>query len=173
MSQFKNHPDLKIYYTDTDSAYVDKNPEEMNNLFPDIISSSELGKLKHEYTIRNAVFLAPKCYWLQLMDGTEIIKIKGVKKEYIDEAIGNHSLKFVDFVKLLHRDEIIQIEQDKWFRDYCNANITISKVAYSIKQTDNKRDLIYDDNDFCIGTKPIVFKKEQFKALTSLDFLPE
>ena len=142
----------------------------MNKLFPGIISSKELGKLKHEYTIVNAIFLAPKCYWLQLQDGTEIIRIKGVKKEYIDQALANHSLKFENFAKLLFKDEVIQIEQDKWFRDYCNANISISKVAYTIKQTQNKRELIYD-GDICVDTKPLVFEKQSFKDLISKDFL--
>ena len=82
----------------------------------------------------------------------------------------NHSLKFENFAKLLFKDEVIQIEQDKWFRDYCNANISISKVAYTIKQTQNKRELIYD-GDICVDTKPLVFEKQSFKDLISKDFL--
>ena len=164
MSQFKNNPKYIIYYTDTDSIFI------ASTLDDTLISDTELGKLKLEYVIKKAIFLAPKCYWLQLQDGTEIIRIKGVKKEYIDQALANHSLKFENFAKLLFKDEVIQIEQDKWFRDYCNANISISKVAYTIKQTQNKRELIYD-GDICVDTKPLVFEKQSFKDLISKDFL--
>lgn len=170
MQQFKNHPELKLYYTDTDSIYVDKDPQEMNKLFPGIISSSELGKLKHEYTIVNAIFLAPKCYWLQLSNGENVIRIKGVKKQFIDEALANYSLTFEKFANLLIKNEIIQIEQDKWFRDFTNANISISKQAHTIKQNQNKRELIYE-GDFCIDTKPIVFEKQSFNAQISKKFL--
>jgi hypothetical protein len=44
MSQFKNNPKLKLFYTD--SIYTNLNPEQMNELYPDIVSNSGLGKLK-------------------------------------------------------------------------------------------------------------------------------
>jgi len=56
MSQFKNNPDLKLYYTDTDSIFIDKSPEEMNKLFPGIVNDKELGKLKYEFMVENAIF---------------------------------------------------------------------------------------------------------------------
>ena len=67
MSYFKNNPKFHIYYSDTDSAFIDGElPEEM--------VGKGLGQLKLEYVIKKAVFLAPKVYALVLDDGTEIIK---------------------------------------------------------------------------------------------------
>ena len=43
MSQFKNNPDIKLFYTDTDSAYVG------GPLPKELVSNVELGKLKLEY----------------------------------------------------------------------------------------------------------------------------
>jgi spore cortex formation protein SpoVR/YcgB (stage V sporulation) len=56
MSQFKNNPNFKLYYTDTDSAYIDR-------ALPDyMVSNTELGKLKLENICNKAIFLAPKFY---------------------------------------------------------------------------------------------------------------
>jgi hypothetical protein len=44
MTQFKNDPNIKLFYTDTDSAYT-------NKPLPDyLVSKTEIGKLKHEVT---------------------------------------------------------------------------------------------------------------------------
>lgn len=59
-----------IYYTDTDSIFIDK-PISGNLL------GSEIGKLKQEYTIiKDAYFLAPKSHGLKLANDTKI-KYKG------------------------------------------------------------------------------------------------
>ena len=169
MDQFKNNPELELYYTDTDSIFTTSSPEDMEKLFPGIISSKGLGKLKHEYTIINAIFLSPKCYWLELEDGNKVIRIKGVKREFIEEALNNYSLTFENFSNLLVKDEIINLNQEKWYRDYVNAGIEISKQAHQVKQTDNKRSLVYED-DICIDTKPIVFDLDDFKEQSSKKF---
>jgi hypothetical protein len=57
MSQFKNNPDLKLFYKDTDSIYTNLSPEEMNKLYPGIVSNSGLGKLKLETISTKAIFL--------------------------------------------------------------------------------------------------------------------
>ena len=70
MSFFKNNPLFNLYYSDTDSFVIDaKLPNDASN---DLVGSG-LGKLKLEYVINRAVFLAPKVYGLILDDGTEII----------------------------------------------------------------------------------------------------
>jgi hypothetical protein len=43
MNQFKNNPNYKLFYTDTDSIYINK---PLNN---SLISNNEIGKLKLEY----------------------------------------------------------------------------------------------------------------------------
>ena len=39
MSKFKNNPLIKLFYTDTDSIFTDKSPEQMNTIFNDIIGN--------------------------------------------------------------------------------------------------------------------------------------
>lgn len=53
---------FKIYYTDTDSFYID-------GPLPAGMVGTELGKFKLEYVISKAIFLAPKVYGLILEDG--------------------------------------------------------------------------------------------------------
>lgn len=52
MSIFKNNPNFKLYYSDTDSAVVD-------TILPASIVGEGLGQLKLEHVIERAVFLAP------------------------------------------------------------------------------------------------------------------
>lgn len=58
MSQFKNNPQFNLFYSDTDSIYIDKPLE--NNL----VSNTELGLMKLENIIEKAIFLSPKVYIL-------------------------------------------------------------------------------------------------------------
>jgi hypothetical protein len=148
MSQFKNNPKLKLFYTDTDSIYTNLSPEEMNKLYPGIVSNTGLGKLKLESISQKAIFLAPKVYLLQSEDGTIISKVKGLKK--------NVDIKIDDFEFLLFKDNKIIKTQDKWYRflgDNKNA-IIIKEMEYSLQQTDNKRKLVYE-NELMVNTKLI------------------
>jgi uncharacterized protein YuzE len=73
MSQFKNNPDFILYYTDTDSAYINK------PLPKHLVNSKTLGKMKLEKIINKAIFLAPNVYYLETIDGKVIYKVKGLK----------------------------------------------------------------------------------------------
>ena len=53
MSAFKNLPGINIFYSDTDSAYVD-------GPLPPHLVGNELGQFKLEGTFRDIFFLAPK-----------------------------------------------------------------------------------------------------------------
>ncbi len=55
MSQFKNNPLFKLFYTDTDSAYIE-------GKLPDNLVGTELGKFKLENSYSKIIFLAPKVY---------------------------------------------------------------------------------------------------------------
>ena len=51
MSQFKNNPDFNLYYSDTDSVYIDK------PLSDDLVNEKILGQMKLENVINKAIFL--------------------------------------------------------------------------------------------------------------------
>jgi DNA polymerase elongation subunit (family B) len=99
MSQFKNNPNFILYYSDTDSIYINK------PLPSEFISSTELGKLKLENVLTDAIFLAPKLYYLETKDGEVIYKVKGLK--HIVE------LTKIDFENLLFKQSILEKFQDK------------------------------------------------------------
>ena len=142
MSQFKNNPLFNLYYTDTDSIFIDK------ELDPSFISSTILGKMKLERICNNAIFLAPKVYGLLDQNGQEIIKVKGLGKT----ALKDVNLNTLE--SLLINDSSIKFNQNKWFRSIVDANITIKDQLYTLKVTGNKRKLIYDNNNLLINTKP-------------------
>jgi hypothetical protein len=99
MSQFKNNKEFNLYYTDTDSIYVDK------PLSEDLISSKILGKLKLENVCNKAIFLSPKVYCLLTENNDFIYKVKGLKHEV--------ELTMNDFETLLVKDALLQKHQTK------------------------------------------------------------
>lgn len=111
MSQFKINTEYNLYYSDTDSIYIDKPlPDSM-------ISNTILGKMKLEYILKNAIFLAPKVYYLETEDGKIIYKVKGLKHEI--------ELTFNEFDSLLFKESNIQKYQSKWLKFLSDGNIKI------------------------------------------------
>jgi len=145
MSQFKNNPAFpNLYYTDTDSLYFD-------GPLPDsFISPTILGALKLEGIYDKALFLAPKFYALEnLTTGEKIIKIKGLKNEVFKD------ISLDSLIPLLTKGEKLNFQQNKWFKSFDQATISIIDTVYSLRVTDNKRELIYSYDNILIGTRPL------------------
>jgi hypothetical protein len=53
MTQFKNNPNYNLFYTDTDSIFIDKP-------LSDNLIGKDLGKMKLEYNFIEGTFLSPK-----------------------------------------------------------------------------------------------------------------
>lgn len=79
-----------VWYCDTDSIITSKK----------MPVGEGLGDLKLEYTIKKGVFLQPKAYALELKDGSQIVKVKGMK---------NIELNVSDFIKALKSGEMSEI----------------------------------------------------------------
>jgi hypothetical protein len=160
MSQFKNNLDYKLFYSDTDSIYINKPLDES------FVSSNELGKLKLEYVVNKAIFLASKVYALQT-DTNFISKIKGyhIKKslKVTDNSIEiiDNSLPMVDFDNLLYKNSSLEINHEKWYKSLENSNITVKDQIYTLSVTSNKRKLIYDKNNKLINTKPYIINNNK------------
>ena len=137
MSYFKNNPDFKLYYTDTDSVVLDRP-------LPEHMVGDKLGQLKLEHVIQKAVFLAPKVYCIIDELGEEIIKIKGLSSDVIKRT----GINFETFVKLLLYNNYYEFEQDKFFKDLVKGNVSIFETTYNLKVTSNKRDTLYNNNVF-------------------------
>ena len=140
MSQFKNNPNYELYYTDTDSIFINRELE--NHLVND-----NLGNMKLEYKFNDAIFLAPKVYAGLTSDNKKICKVKG----YTNSS----DLSLDDFNNLLQKDAILTLEHTKWFRDLVDSNILMKNTPYNLVQTDNKRELIYDSAGKAIDTKAL------------------
>ena len=140
MSQFKNNPNFNLYYSDTDSIYIDK------ELDSNLISNNELGKLKLEKVLSRFIGLGPKFYGgIDLESGLCFSKLKGYSS----------SLSIEQLESLLIKDNNLLLNQIKWFRDYSNASITITPTVYKASLTENKRFLVFDDTSKLVGTKSI------------------
>jgi len=146
MSQFKNNPLLpNLYYSDTDSVYFD------GPLPDNFISSTRLGALKLEGIYNEAIFLAPKVYALKNQE-EEIIKIKGLNKQ----AINENNINLDSLNSLLLFGHNITPSQIKWRKDLSSGTIKLLEQIYTLRVTDNKRDLIYSKEGKLIGTKSIL-----------------
>jgi hypothetical protein len=99
MSQFKNNPDFNLYYSDTDSIYIDK------PLSKDLVSSKTLGLMKLENSIEKAIFISPKVYYLLTKDESVIYKVKGLSHKV--------ELSMNDFDNLLTKYTFLKKVQTK------------------------------------------------------------
>jgi hypothetical protein len=147
MSQFKNDPKINLYYTDTDSIYTDSNIDDS------FLSETVLGKLKLENTCNKAIFLAPKVYCLETDDGKVIYKVKGLKHEV--------ELTMNDFEQLLYKQSFLRKTQLKFMRNLQSGNIEVLDQMYTIKVTENKIKLIYDENGKLTGTMPFIIDSKK------------
>jgi len=134
MSQFKNNPNYKLYYSDTDSIYINK------PLDNSLISNKTLGAMKLESINIKGIFIAPKVYGLENENREILIKAKGLTKEILNK------LTLKDLESLLIKDSIQIYNQSKWFKNISEGNITIKDILFTLQTTDNKRQLIYKNN---------------------------
>ncbi len=138
MSKFKNMNNITIYYSDTDSIDIDR------PLDPKCVGG-ELGQMKLEHIFKEAVYLAPKLYG-GITSEYEYIKVKGLKTP----------LPFNELLSLLKMNTKLEKPNQKWYKSLSKGQITIKDEIYTVSITENKRNLIFDENNYFIDTKPIV-----------------
>jgi hypothetical protein len=141
MSYFKNNPLFKLYYSDTDSAFIDI---DLKNIDPNLIGN-ELGQLKLEYELIEAVFLGPKIYGGITSDYKSLVKAKGVK----------NIIPFNDLKSLMQKEVKLKLSNEKWYRNLSEGNIKIKQEIYNLTINSTKRELIYNDKGLLVDTKPI------------------
>jgi hypothetical protein len=67
----------------------------------------------------------------------------------------------MDFKNLLIKNFTIKKSHTKWFRNLSESKINIIAQIYSIKVTDNKRELIYNKNNKLISTTSYKINKNK------------
>lgn len=144
MSKFKNNNNFKLYYSDTDSIFID---QDLNN---DLVGE-EIGQFKLEYNLSEGIFLGPKIYCGLTDSGKYISKVKGYKNP--------QNISFEDFKFLLKKEALpLELHHNKWFRSLIKSEITIKDQVYNLMRTENKREFIYE-NDLAINTKAFTVNK--------------
>ena len=165
MSKFKNNPLLSLYYTDTDSIFINLSPDDLELIFPNIVGKG-IGQLKLEHIIKKAVFLGPKAYFLEPINSAgyarPVIKIKGLNKLAVNKAL-EEELTFNKFYSLLFKTDTgplnMEVLQTKWFKNISKGSIDVLEHSYSIKHNNNKRELVYNNFNRLVLTKPYVINK--------------
>jgi hypothetical protein len=112
-----------------------------------------IGKMKLENILTDAIFLAPKVYYLETEDGEIIYKVKGLKHEV--------ELTKSDFESLLYKESFIKKTQNKWVRFLSEGYIEIRESLYTLKVTCNKRKLIYSEGNKLINSIPFRINKDK------------
>ena len=140
INQLKHLKGVKIYYSDTDSVYVDKP-------LPSKLIGTKLGQLKLENAIKFGYFIAPKVYGLVNDKLENIVKVKGLKSD----------ISFYELNVILYKNSTITKYQEKWYRRWDEGKIYIRNEIYSLIVTNNKRQLIYDSCSKLIGTRPYIY----------------
>lgn len=71
---------------------------------------------------------------------------------------------------LLIKDNKVDLIHDKYFKDLAKGQITISEQIYTLSATDNKRELIVNDNQL-VETRPYVIDhSKEIKSRINLKF---
>jgi hypothetical protein len=143
MSFFKNNPEFNLYYSDTDSIFI-------NKPLPTDLVGNNFGQFKLENVIRKAIFLAPKVYGYITESGQEVIKVKGLTKNIVK------TIKVNDLEALLIKDSSKEFNQEKWLKSITQGEIPTKEFIYTLKVTSNKRKHIYIKNVFS-NTQPYFY----------------
>lgn len=158
MSQLKNNPKYKLYYTDTDSFI-------MAGTLPEHMVGNKLGQFKLEHTIEAAVFIAPKVYALKTTDGGFILKIKGLTASAIKES----KVKVSSMINLLQKDAYLKFNQEKLHKDLFNGTLSVLDTTYLLHSTSNKRAPIYNSNGTMVATRPYNYNEIGIKSVDTDD----
>nr|YP_009690415.1 DNA polymerase family B [Coniferiporia sulphurascens]QEG57195.1 DNA polymerase family B [Coniferiporia sulphurascens] len=129
MSQFKNNPQYNLYYSDTDSIFIDK---ELNKEFVD---PKILGKFSLEHKLTKFIGLGAKMYGGIDDRGKSFTKVKGLKSK----------ISIEELELLLKQDAVKVFNQNKWFKSLTKGSIEVKLSPYSLKPNSNKRLLNYDN----------------------------
>ena len=144
MSKYIRKYDKNLYYIDTDGIKVDC---ELDN---SEIDSKELGKMKYEFTFKEAVFPGLKVYGGILLKAYKkfldwMVKVKGLKVDISYYHLNSMNNKYATSV----------IEQEKWFYQLERSAIIVKSDKYTLTINENKREIIYNSWGDFIDTIPL------------------
>jgi hypothetical protein len=139
MSEFKNNPNFRLFYTDTDSAFIDGE-------LPEHLIGKELGQFQIENKYNKFIGLGPKVYGGITIENAEVIKAKGM--------INKPTFKELEI--LLNEHGYLEKTSKKSFKDITDFfnRMIWKEVPYLLSPNSNKRILNYE-NGRLVSTKNI------------------
>lgn len=140
MSEFKNNPEYILYYTDTDSYFVNK------PLPSHLVDSKKLGFFKLEKVLTKFIAIGPKVYGGRLVDGTEFVKAKGLKTSVTLEQLQG----------LLVESESKVFKQEKSFNSLKEGFIKQEDRDYTLRPTSIKINLVYKNGILVATTNKVI-----------------
>nr|YP_009640151.1 DNA polymerase type B [Synchytrium endobioticum]QCQ68450.1 DNA polymerase type B [Synchytrium endobioticum]QCQ68469.1 DNA polymerase type B [Synchytrium endobioticum]QCQ68488.1 DNA polymerase type B [Synchytrium endobioticum]QCQ68507.1 DNA polymerase type B [Synchytrium endobioticum]QCQ68526.1 DNA polymerase type B [Synchytrium endobioticum] len=132
--EYKDH----VYYSDTDSIVVDIPLAEQH-------VGNDLGQFKLEHVIKEGIFIAPKLYYIETVDGQIIIKSKGLNANEMNRA---------DFIQLLNDQPLIKSDI-RFFKKFAYQKAIWKELQVKVQGTLNNRQFVLDNLTNKIGTKPL------------------
>jgi hypothetical protein len=121
LMKFKNDKSNKLLYSDTDSVIMEKKIEDNN-----LLSETELGKLKLEHVITDGYFIAPKFYGFKNEKGEIVIKSKGVRK----------GILYYEDLARLSKGECIKVYNTVFLKKLNSGTVKIIEQEYYINGID-------------------------------------
>ncbi|KAM3319050.1 hypothetical protein P3S67_006250 [Capsicum chacoense] len=134
------------HYTDTDSILI------KGRLLDDVISFTELGKLKLEYASYNAIYLAAKNYCLFKEGHVDVIKHKGLTKALV--TLDWYKKQYANLDHITHTTMTMLFNVNLKTLDIDQKHIHI-KLGTT---TSTKREAVFDKDRVWVDTKAFVVK---------------
>ncbi len=115
MLDYINNENYTIFSTDTDSIAI-------NKPLPDHLVGNKLGQFKLEYIAKKAIFLSPKLYILELLNGEQVIKAR---------SLGDENLTMNDFIQMSYGLKLNKTKT-KFITDMKNGG-SVKKLNFSLE----------------------------------------
>ena len=142
-----NNNNAIVYYYDTDSIFSNKKLNE------NLVSLNELGKYKLEKITTQALFIAPKIYYLAN-------NIKNIEIKKFKSIINNKEISYNLYYSFLKKaTTFTNINEIPIKKNFKQLKLLKTVIRQQISFNTKKYIKIYDDNDIFIKTKPVHIEK--------------
>lgn len=70
-------------------------------------------------------------------------------------------MSFKELLPLLYKNKTLEVSQEKWIKYIGKGQINIKNEIYTLIVTVNKRQLIFDEKNKFIDTKPLIINNDR------------
>ena len=102
----------------------------------ELVHDKEMGLMKLEAKYSFYCSIGPKTWIGVDSAGKVTCKVKGFK----------YSLEYLQFLSLLRYENYLNLNQNKWHKDFEKSIVIMKDTPYILKSTDNKRENVFSNN---------------------------